>query len=88
MDFLTFVHRLEENIEGTVHAETKRSNEFYKIQTFAQNLLARTIDFFGMSSQAGGKSEGTVHVETNGSNEFFRVQTFAKELNGQRLWNS
>ena len=31
MEFLTFVHRLEEIIEGTVHAETNRSNEFYKI---------------------------------------------------------
>ena len=36
-------------------AETNGRNEFYRIQTFAQNVRARDHGSPGISSQAGGK---------------------------------
>ena len=54
-ELLPFLHRLEEKNEGTVPAETSGRNELYRIQTFAQNLLARDHGIPDISSQAGGK---------------------------------
>ena len=54
-ELLTFLHRLEEKNEGTVPAETSGRNDLYRIQTFAQNLLARDYGIPDISSQAGGK---------------------------------
>ena len=45
--FKWFWAKADENSEGTVPAETKGSNGFYRVQTFAQNALA--IDY-GISS--------------------------------------
>ena len=37
VEVLTFSQAVGTN-EGTVHTETKGGNEFYRVQTFAQNL--------------------------------------------------
>ena len=41
--------------EGTVHVETKGSNEFFRAQPFAQYLMARDYGILNILSQAERK---------------------------------